>query len=352
MKLLKMKHLLLLSIITSAVISCSSPSGKENSSNLKYFRQLLFSETPYDQFKGIYPLTAAEAKKINNYTFTYNPEGKLTGVAYMRGDELLAYGSKGYARVEITYTDSTETHHYFNKNNESQMSGGAFASVYRLDKNGNRIGLYFLDKAGNKIENRNKIAYYVWKVLPDGMIQEKRYNMKDEETVMNANCPFYELRFSYDKNGYCVRLANYMADTLYNCTEENCGDIGVSYFLFDNNEKGALKQFAVYNVTGQMSNLYSGWSKFINTLDENGYVTESIYFDQDNEPLGGKTNPITVNKYDEHGAVIERQYLDKNRKLFVRPNIGAAVVKYKYDSKGNPADTTYLDAAMAEIVKK
>lgn len=232
------------------------------------------------------------------------------------------------------------------------MSGGVFTSVYKLDNNGERVGMYFLDKEGNKIENRNNIAYFVWKVLLDGMVQEKRYNMKDVETVMNANCPFYELRFSYDQNGYCVRLANYMADTLYNCTEENCGDVGVSYFLFENNEKGGLEEFAVFNVTGQMSNLYSGWSKFINTMDDNGYVTESVFYDQDNEPFGGKTNPITVNVYDEHGSVIERKYLDKNRNLFVRPNNGAAVIRYSYNAIGHPVDTTYLDGALAEVVKK
>jgi hypothetical protein len=100
-----------------------------------------------------------------------------------------------------------------------------------------------------------------------------------------------------------------------------------------------------------MSNLYSGWSKFINTLDENGYVTEVIYYDQDNEPLGGKNNPITVNVYDEHGSVVERKYLDKDRNLFLRSSVGAAVVKYSYDEKGQPVDTLYFDTSMAEVIK-
>ena len=92
-------------------------------------------------------------------------------------------------------------------------------------------GYSFLDENGETVENRNSIHNHKWKKLDDGMIQELRYNLAGDEVVMNPFCPFYELRFSYDENGYLVRMANYEEDTLYNCTEENCGDIGVSYFF-------------------------------------------------------------------------------------------------------------------------
>ena len=63
-----------------------------------------------------------------------------------------------------------------------------------------------------------------------------------KETIMNPFCPFFELRFSYNDKGYVTRMANYMADTLYNCTAENCGDIGVSYFTFEPNEDGDVEE--------------------------------------------------------------------------------------------------------------
>ena len=52
-----------------------------------------------------------------------------------------------------------------------------------------------------------------------------------------------------------------------------------------------LRNFAVFNVTGQMSNLYWGWSKRISKYDENGYVLETVLFDQDNEYVSGKLVP-------------------------------------------------------------
>lgn len=351
MRSLKNSLYLLTLAISVFLFSCTSQPKEEASSLVKHFRHLQFSETPYDLTKGIYPLTTAEAATINNYTFTYNEDGKPASIAYMRGDQLLGYSSMGYAKVEITYTDSSEVHYFFNKDNEAINFRRVFSYVYQLDKSGNRIGLSFRDKEGNTVENNNSIAYYTWNVLPDEMVQEKRYNLKDEEVVMNPNCPFYELRFSYDENGYCTRMANYMGDTLYNCTAENCGEIGVSYFTFEHNALGGLTKFEVYNVNGQMSNLYSGWSKFENTLDENGYVVESFFWDQDNEPLGGRRNPLTLTSYDKHGAVTERQYMDKDRKLVIRQGINAAVVKYTYNEKGLPSDTIMLDVALAQIVK-
>jgi hypothetical protein len=351
MKSLKNAILILTIAMSAIMFSCTSGKKEEGASSVKHFRHLQFSETSYDDIKGTYSITEEEAKTINNYTFTYNENGKPSSVSFMRGDQLLDYSEMGFAKLEITYTDSTEVQRFFDKGGKAVPSDEVYAFVYKLDENGNRTGLSFLDKDGKVAANRNGIAYFTWKVLPDGMVQDKRYNMKDEEIILNPFCPFYELRFSYDQNGYCTRMANYMADTLYDCTAENCGEVGVSYFSFENNEKGALTKFSVFNSHGQMSNLYWGWSRFQNTMDENGNVLETFYWDQDNEPLGGKSNPLTVNQYDEHGSLIERKFMDKDRNLVLREGPKAATIKYTYDEKGLPVDTTFFDVAMVEVVK-
>jgi YD repeat-containing protein len=138
-------------------------------------------------------------------------------------------------------------------------------------------------------------------------------------------------------------MANYKADTLYNCTAENCGDIGVSYFTFSPNQVGDVDTFAVYNVIGQMSNLYWGWSKRINKFDENGYPVETVYYDQDNEYVGGKLVPVTQYVYDSHGAVVEQKNMDKDRNLINSPENGVAIIEYKYDEAGNRTETLRYD---------
>jgi YD repeat-containing protein len=319
------------------IFSCTGKApGKNHHSGVEYYRHLQFSETLYDIEKGTYPLTAADAKTINCYKFTYDNSGRLLSVEFVRDNLLLDYSSmQGAAKITYEYNGNTQTKHFFNKKNEPIESGGVFTAQYTLDSNGNRVGLMNLGKDGAMVENRNKIHSWNWNILPDGMVRELRYNLKGEEVVMNPFCPFYELRFTYNEKGYVTRMANFKADTLYNCTAENCGDIGVSYFTFSADEKG--------NVTGQMSNLYWGWSKRMSKYDENGNEVEQVYYDQDNEYVGGKLVPVTQSVFDSHGALIEVKSMDKNRNLMNSPDNGVAITEYKYDELGNRTETLRFD---------
>ena len=346
MKLSKLIIPLILTIVLGiGIISCTGKTTAKNMhTGVEYYRNLQFSETPYDIEKGTHPLTADQAKTINSYKFTYDKSGRLLSVEFVRNNVLLGYSSmQGAAKITYDYVNGKQVKHFFSKDNEPIESAGVFAVEYALDSNGNRVGLMFLGKDGSMVENRNKIHSYTWNILPDGMVRELRYNLKGEETVMNPFCPFYELRFTYNDKGFTTRMANYKADTLYNCTAENCGDIGVSYFTFASNQNGDLEAFSVFNVRGQMSNLYWGWSKRINKVDENGYVLETVVYDQDNEFVKGKLVPVNQNTYDSHGALIEIKNMDKDRNLINSPENGAAITEYKYDELGNRTETLTFD---------
>ncbi len=341
---MKLYSFLLVALATIGIYSCSTKTSQQAApDNVKYFRGLLFSETPWDYERGSRALTADEAKTINNYKFTWNDKNQLVSVEYNRNDSLLGYSGMGAAKVTYTYEGNLQIKRFFDEKNNPVKNGGASVFEYTLNDEGMRVALRFLDENGQPVENRNNIHNYVWSKLPDGMIRELRYNLAGEETIMNPFCPFYELRFTYDTNGYVTRMANYDNDTLYNCTAENCGDIGVSYFLFKNNEQGDLLEFSVHNVTGQMSNLYWGWAKRVNVVDANGYVIETTIYDQDNEFLGGKGIPVTQSVYDEHGAVVKRISMDKDKNVINDPNSGVAVTEYKYDEAGRRIETLRFD---------
>jgi hypothetical protein len=328
--------------------SCQT-SKKSADSGTKYWRHLKFSETPYDRFSGLHALTAEEASTVNSYKFTYNEEGKLVSVEYCRGNELLDGSQAGAPKITITWEGNKEIHHYFDRKGQPRERSGYFTAEYTLDGNGVRTGLRFLDRDGNPAENRNGIAWYNWKILANGQLRENRYNLKGEETVLNRFCPFYELRFSYDDKGFVRNMANYQGDTMYNCTEENCGDIGVSAFSFDYNDAGDLTQFTVRSLNGQLSNLYWGWARFENKVDADGNVIERASFDQDNEPLGGLSVPVIQSVYDAHGSLVERKFMDADRNLMNDPHSGIAVSKYVYNDAGQPVDTLNFNAEMVEI---
>jgi YD repeat-containing protein len=332
-------------LIGMAVVSCTgSPEKKNIHTGVEYYRALQFSETPYDIEKGTHPLTAGEAASINNYKFTYDNSGKLLSVEFGRNNVLLDYSSMGgAAKIVYEYKDNKQIKTYYNKLNEQIESSGVYSAEYSLDDKGIRTGLKFFGKDGSPVENRNKINYFTWSILDNGMVRELRYNLANEEVVMNPFCPFYELRFSYNELGYMTRMANYKADTLYNCTAENCGDIGVSYFSFSPNANGDVESFSVFNVFGQMSNLYWGWSKRVTRFDENGYALETEVYDQDNEFVSGKLIPVEQNTYDSHGALIENRNMDKDRNLINDPESGVAITEYKYDEAGNKTETLTYD---------
>lgn len=345
--------LLLFAFVALVLSACNQkPAKTEADSNVKYYRGILFSETPWDTEKGTHPLTAEEAKTINNYKFTYGENSQLLSVEYNRNNVLLDYSSMAAAKFTYTYEAGKQIKHFFNEKGEPAKNGGASAFEYTLSESGMRIALRFLDENGAPIENRNKVHNFKWSKLPDGMIQELRYNLAGEEVVMNEFCPFYELRFSYDVNGFVTRMANYKGDTLYNCTAENCGDIGVSYFLFENNENGDLLNFSVHNASGQLSNLYWGWAKRTNIVDANGYTVETTQFDQDNEFLGGKSLPVTKSEYDEHGALVKRISMDKDKNIANNPGDGVAITKYIYDAEGRRTETLKYDKDEVLVVPK
>jgi hypothetical protein len=346
----------LTAILSMGLISCGDNKGSETAQtagNVKYFRQILFSETNFDNITGSHEITAEEAKIVNNYKFTYDEKSRPVSIEFCRDTNLLGYSSIDAAKILISYTDSTETRLYFDKDNKAQeIEGKVFKSVFSIDKNGMHTGLKFYDKDGKPVENRNKITSYTWSKLPDGMVRENRFNLAGKEVIMNEFCPFFELRFSYDDKGFVTRMANYQADTLYNCTAENCGDIGVSYFSFKISDKGDLQEFSVHNASGRPSNLYWGWSKFVNTVDSLGNVTETAYWDQDEEFLSGKKIPVYQYKYDSHGSKIETTYLDGKRNIINHPESGIAIMEFKYNELGQPTDTIKYDNKRVEIKKK
>lgn len=342
-------YLLAVTIMAATFNSCSPKTELET--GVQHFRSLQFSETQFDKDKGLHPLTAKEAQTVNNYRFTYDESNRLVEIAYCRGEQLLSYGSWwGYSKITYTYEGNKQTKHYFNEKNEQIEGGGAWAAEFILDEKGVRTSMEYKDKEGNPTENRNDINRYTWKLLDNGLVQELRYNLANESVIMNRFCPFYELRFAYDEKGMPTKMMNFQGDSLYNCTAENCGDIGVSYFEFANNEAGDILSFSVHNTVGQLSNLYWGWAKRVSKVDENGYQIEMAVFDQDDEYMSGNNVPVTQSKYDDHGALIERRNLDKDRVLMNHPTEGVAITRYTYDEKGVRLETLKFDKDELAVV--
>jgi len=80
---------LLILVIGIVVYSCTgNTNSKGGHSGVEYYRNLQFSETPYDIEKGTHPLTEKDAKTINSYKFSYDENGRLLSVEFVRDNNL------------------------------------------------------------------------------------------------------------------------------------------------------------------------------------------------------------------------------------------------------------------------
>lgn len=336
--------------IVTGLYSCRQKESKFRlHQGVEYFRHLKFSESPYDLETGTHPISPEEAGNINNYKFTYDDNGRLASVEYGRGDRLFDYSSmNGVAKVVYEYDGNMQTKFFYNSHSEPLELGGIFAWEYAMDSEGNRIQMMFLGRDGSMIEDDNGIHYWNWTKLPDGIIKETRGNLRDEEVALNSLYPFYELRFTYDDNGYITRMENYRNDSLYNCTSVSCGERGVAYFTFSPDEAGDVKKIEIFNKQGQRST-HLGWSKCVLKYDENGNVVERDFFDENDEPVTGDQIPVIIYDYDEHGALTAVRNFDKENNLINNPLTGAAIIRYNYDDAGKLTGTHFFNSEEKEI---
>ena len=135
---------ILVFIIGIIMISCTGTKSQKDQDELRsgveYYRQLQFSETPYDIEKGTHPITEAESKTVNSYKFTYD-QGKLMSVEYQRNNVPLDYSSMGAAKITYTYNVNMQVKQWFNSKGEAIPNGGVWAAEYALNNEG-RQGQY------------------------------------------------------------------------------------------------------------------------------------------------------------------------------------------------------------------
>src|SRR5665648_205603 len=121
MKLRKTALLLgLTALIIGGLPACKqTPAKKSANTETVYYRNLLFSETPWDTERGSHEVTPAQAKDVNSYKFNYDDNGRLMSVDFVRGDELLGYSSMGgAAKITYEYSDGKQIKHFFDENGQ------------------------------------------------------------------------------------------------------------------------------------------------------------------------------------------------------------------------------------------
>lgn len=309
--------------------------------NYKYFKHLVFRETPYAQTKGRIPISEERAKNENHYRLTYNAENKLHKIEYRFGDKLIRLSRSGMldgnrnlaSKTIITYEDNKEIRTFYDLDSkQSNNLMKTYKEVYTLNNEGKRINLKHYNKNDQLENNLWKISEYIWTHNNENEVVEHRKNTEGTSAYMRPYYLFLNTIYNYTDEGILISIKN--IDTDNNLVEEDTGvamdapkydkDFNlISYNFYDSNNKLVVGTF-----------LGSAGGKV--DYDENGNVLEYRTTGLDGEPMMDK-RPYVYRRfvYDKYGNMVERVFYDLQNEVFI--SNGISKIKYHY-SKKNPAE--------------
>lgn len=323
-------------ILLVLILSIASVYGQTGVTRA-YYSTLPFRESPFDDLKGIIPLTTKQAAGRNHYLFEYDSLGRPIKVSFRLGNSLRDpnYTANLFflsSVIAIRYENNREIRTFFNRFGQPiTVRGNVFKEIYELDNLGFRKRLYFEDKEGNRIENEWKIASYTWDIQNNGIVIEDRFNLKGEQVIMRPVLKFFKLRFSYNSNGFLALMQNI----------DNKGNLV-------NNETGVAQDKIGYDAQGR----WYGWTVLdhLDALKEGnaprvakgiifpnkwGYESEVRHEDRFGKPIVSANGFWgSVTSYDHFGNMVKRTYLDSNGNIGKHVQFGYTHMRMTWDKSG------------------
>lgn len=171
---------------------------------VKYYRNMVFRESPVEDIRGRQEIDAAAAKQVIHFRFHYDDQNRLTEVSRRVGDKLTENDGSfpGFfwwaPKVDIRYVDGKEIRHFNNVANErTSAHGNVFQMVFTLDAKGRRSQLHYFDKDGKPVDGEWGIHEYRWNYPQPGVIIEERSNVAGAPATMRSDFMFNTIRMEF-----------------------------------------------------------------------------------------------------------------------------------------------------------
>ena len=299
----------------------------------KYYRHIMFRETPLANYRGIYPIETTTAPNMAHYQFDYDASGRVTQIKYQMGQTLIQ-GNEVWdsfiwfaPKVSISYQQDKEIHSYFDANDRQVAAhGNVYSAHYTLDKEGNRTALHFFDKQNQPSLNAWNIHRYEWR-RNEGKLYEKRFNLSNEQQPLRPEFQFYEVELEYDQKGQLAFMRNLGQQ---GTPTNNDSGAGIDRITYDQN--GNFIRWQVYDKTG---NPVEGNRPMVHLgehlYDQNGNKVGLRGFDRygnripfswgafehtnEYNTLGNQVRSWVTPKNGNVGSIFEREYSEDNSKV-------------------------------------
>ena len=280
----------------------------------EYFRHLVFRESPFSDTKGIHQIDKSKAQEEAHYRFVYDNQNRLTEVSHRIGDFIINDNNNWDSfiwfspKMTIEYKKNQEIRHFYNRlDKKIEAHGKMYKAVFDLDDKGNRVALRFYDRKGEASQNDWGIHRYHWKILGNGNVLEKRFNLKGESRTFRPDFTFYTVRLEFGNDD--------LLDFIHHLDKDGN--------RINNTMKAAMDRI-VYDQEGN----FSRW----------------MVFDKDLKPVEGNAPEFAIGEhlYDARGNKVELRGFDVIGRNKAWPN-GAARVLNTYDKYNNQIEVKILD---------
>jgi hypothetical protein len=336
------------------IIAVFSIEAKPNIES-KYFRHLMFRESPFAPYKGIHPISASVAERTAHYKFDYDSEGRVTSISHKIGSQIINDNGNWDSfvwfapKVTMEYSSNGEIHRYFNADDEQvTVHGHVHKAVYATDAKGNRQELNFYDKEGKASQNAWNVHRYQWTLDAQQRIIEKRYSLANEMVSIRPDFKFYETRLEYARTGELKFMYNYGLDGKPANNESGAGIDRIHY-----DEKGNFRRWQVYSkdlepVEGNAPNVHIGehlYDTYGNKIGLRGFnvAGDQVAFSwgsfEHKHSYDKYGNQTIANTYDASGKLI-----NGTESVFSRDGVLREIFRF-VDEKGNPVVSKQLGGA-------
>ncbi len=307
---------------------------------IKYFKHLVFRETPYSKTEGRITLSEDKSKNTNHFKLSYDTSNRLILIEYLYKNNLIDLNRSGIldgkralaSKTKIKYIGNEEVRTFFSVEDESTINGmGVFKEVYSYNKKGKRIGLKFYNKNDEPINNSWNIFEYTWKHINNNSVLETRKDVNGVNVTMRPYYKFHNVLYKYNDNGTLLSMNN--VDSKMKLVNDDTG-IAIDKAIFDKDNN--LVSFKFFNAENKPAvGSFLGTAGGFATYDDNGNCLKYATVGLDGNYKVDKRSNDAYSKYkfDSIGNLIERSNYDIDNKIHKRRGITS--VKYIYD-KDNP----------------
>lgn len=320
-------------LLTLVFLSCNLFTEAQTA---KYFKHLVFRETPYSKTEGRIQLTEDESKNTNHFKLSYDTSNRLILIEYLYKDNLIDLNRSGIldgkralaSKTKIDYTKNTETRIFFDVDNKPASNGmGVFKEVYLYNKKGKRIGLKFYNKNDEPINNSWNIFEYTWKHVNNNSVLETRKDVNGVNVTMRPYYKFHNVLYKFNDKGLLLSMNN--VDKRLKLINDETG-IATDKAIYDKNNN--LINFKFFNTKNTPTvGSFLGTAGGFATYDDNGnclkYATVGL---DGNYKVDKRSNgAYSKYKFDSIGNLIERSNYGIDNKIQKRREV--TNVKYIYD---------------------